>query len=476
MKSIGHPSVFKKQLRVFCFIIAASILVVNCEESPEAPPPDDEVTCDNLLTDGELLTDPDPGPIPVDSVVSAWIQANNYPIRSLTEECYSDLEFLKTLIGDRRLVQLGESGHGVSEFDAVKVRLIKFLHEEMGFDVIAFESSIFECYLANYYPDSLSAEDMMYGSIFSVWQCHEVLSLFEYIKETQATSRPLILGGFDIQISSMIGVLPRPAFMRDVVAHINPAYAQTVFSIDSTVVAGYTQTSYESFYNWVLANRRSYTTYYNSMVSFFNSNMDSLCTIYADDPTVPRIARQTAWSMPRFLQVVMSYPPTMHPNNTNQTMSVRDAAMAVNVGALMDKIYPDKKIINWGHNYHIRHDSRTMGEALIAKYRSDLYTVGLYMYRGLAAENDRSTYWIEPPSPNSIESVFYRTRRKYCFVDLLHQQQEAGNSWMFNSFLAKTWGQTDVNMIPRDEYDAILFIDTVKPPDYLPRITTVTRD
>jgi erythromycin esterase-like protein len=98
------------------------------------------------------------------------------------------------------------------------------------------------------------------------------------------------------------------------------------------------------------------------------------------------------------------------------------------------------------------------------------------MYRGLAAENDRSTYWIEPPSPNSIESVFYRTRRKYCFVDLLHQQQEAGNSWMFNSFLAKTGGQTDVNMIPRDEYDAILFIDTVKPPDYLPRITTVTRD
>lgn len=89
------------------------------------------------------------------------------------------------------------------------------------------------------------------------------------------------------------------------------------------------------------------------------------------------------------------------------------------------------------------------------------------MYRGAAAHNDRTRYLIRPPVTGSLESVFYCTRRKYCFVDLLHQQQEPGNSWMFEVFLAKTWGLDEVSMVPRDEYDAILFIDTVHPPDYL---------
>ena len=45
-------------------------------------------------------------------------------------------------------MQLGESGHGVREFNLAKVRLIRFLHEEMGFDVLAFESGLFECWQA----------------------------------------------------------------------------------------------------------------------------------------------------------------------------------------------------------------------------------------------------------------------------------------------------------------------------------------
>ena len=46
-------------------------------------------------------------------------------------------------------MQLGESGHGVAEFNHAKVRLIKFLHQQMGFDVIAFESGLFECFNAD---------------------------------------------------------------------------------------------------------------------------------------------------------------------------------------------------------------------------------------------------------------------------------------------------------------------------------------
>jgi len=82
----------------------------------------------------------------------AWTRQHHFPIASTTarpNDDFADLQFLKTVVGDRRLVQLGESGHGVAEFDSSKVRLVKFFHEQMGFDVMAFESSIYECFAAN---------------------------------------------------------------------------------------------------------------------------------------------------------------------------------------------------------------------------------------------------------------------------------------------------------------------------------------
>ena len=78
-----------------------------------------------------------------------WTRANHFPIASIntrSDDDFADLQFLKDVVGDRRLVQLGESGHGVAEFDLAKDRLVRFFHEQMGFDVIAFESSIYECF------------------------------------------------------------------------------------------------------------------------------------------------------------------------------------------------------------------------------------------------------------------------------------------------------------------------------------------
>jgi erythromycin esterase len=253
--------------------------------------------------------------------------------------------------------------------------------------------------------------------------------------------------------------------MRNIVSKIDPAYAAEVYDFEFSLVSIYVHGwAGRPFSDWVDEYWQTYTTYYNDLVSFFDTNMDTLLAIYADDPTRPHIARQTAWSMPQFLKMVHEL--DVGANAT--TVSTRDAAMAVNVCALMDDIYPDKKIINWAHNYHIRHDCDTMGKPIADAYRPDVYTIGLYMYRGRAAYNHRQVYTISRPSPNSLESVFYCARRKFCYVDLLHQYREAGNAWMFDQVVAKTWGISDVEMILRDQYDGILFIDTVKSPAYLP--------
>lgn len=102
-------------------------------------------------------------------------------------------------------MQLGKNAHGVSEYSQVKVRLIKFLHQELGFDVIAFESSIFECFYTNQNMSGMAARQMIENSLLDVWHTKEVELLFDAIMKNRSTNNPLTLAGFDVQITSTSG-------------------------------------------------------------------------------------------------------------------------------------------------------------------------------------------------------------------------------------------------------------------------------
>ena len=49
---------------------------------------------------------------------------------------FADLAGLRTAIGDARIVLLGEQTHGEGSTFQAKTRLVKFLHERMGFEVV----------------------------------------------------------------------------------------------------------------------------------------------------------------------------------------------------------------------------------------------------------------------------------------------------------------------------------------------------
>lgn len=99
-----------------------------------------------------------------------------HEIKSLTSEDYSDLSFLKPLLKDKTVVSLGENFHRVGEYASMKTRLVKYLHEELGFEVIAFESGLAEASVVNDVADELTAAEMMDNSIFDVWKSAETLS------------------------------------------------------------------------------------------------------------------------------------------------------------------------------------------------------------------------------------------------------------------------------------------------------------
>jgi erythromycin esterase len=392
----------------------------------------------------------------------AWARDHHHPIASIVttpNDQYADLQFLRGVLDGRRIVELGESGHGVAEFSQAKVRLIKFLHEQMGFDVMAFESGLFECYMANQLTGT--GAQMMQSSIFGVWFTEDVKELFNYIKETQQTARPLILAGFDTQTSSSAGTAQRPRFFHSVIDAVDRDYALEVFNVDTETIAGL-----RSGAAYAVANETRLLEFYERLLKFLQDRRAELAAAFPGDPR-PMIAERSAFSVIQFVRQLAAG------SNNPRITEIRDSGMAENYTFLARQLYPDRKIITWAHNFHIRHanasasGSTTMGTFIAERFRGELYTMGLYMNRGTAAFNDRSVYAIQPAQADTMEGVLAAVGPPNLFVDFLNQTRQTGNAWFFDRILTREWGTSNVTMAPRDQYDGVLFIDSVNPPRYV---------
>jgi erythromycin esterase len=365
------------------------------------------------------------------------------------------------VIGPRRLVQLGESGHGVAEFDSTKVRLIRFLHEEMGFDVIAFESGLYECFRADERVGELSASGLMHSSIFGVWSAEETLPLFDYLKSTRDTARPLTLAGFDTQFSTALKA--RPADLRDLLAVIDPGVAADAFALDSELVRLYYLDRTTSRAQ-TTPQLDDLTARYEALADLIDREQGRLERAFRDRPLYPRVMGQAMRRAPSLLRSLAG--------SDQQYGAIRDEGMADTLTWLARDLFPDRKIIVWAHNYHVRHDGPhvasqpNMGSFLVKRHRDELYTVGLFMYWGQAAWNDRTLYTLTPPQANSLEALLGRDPPPASFVDLLGQSPSPGTAWMFQRIAAKDWGFTDEDQILSQQYDGILFVDQVHPPHY----------
>ena len=108
-----------------------------------------------------------------------------------------------------------------------------------------------------------------------------------------------------------------------------------------------------------------------------------------------------------------------------------------------------------------------MGSWLVERHRNEMYTIGLHMYEGHAADNGHSRYRVGTHKARSIERILHQADHPFSFVDMLHQEETAGNSWMFRAIEVLSWGRYPSILVPRDQYDGILFIEEVNPPTYI---------
>jgi erythromycin esterase len=411
-----------------------------------------------------------PASTPPQDPTLAYIKAQAKPIESIDpgQTNFSDLTFLPPLLEGRKIVELGESGHGVAQFGQAKVRLIEYLHEQLGYNVIAFEASMLSTFRSNEIAASLTPTEFMEDSIFGVWNTTDVVKLFSYIQSTQNAAHPLILAGFDIQFTSDYEINYRPGAFYDLVSKVDPVYAQQVQNMDQAFIQNY------AFLQNPLTSTdvANLTAEYQTLTAFIDAHMTQIAAAYPDRPLFPLVMRQMAWGM-------NAYVTTLYDVQLNQYVpasDARDAAMATNLEIVADQMYPDEKIMVWAHNAHIAHDAavvtqwgwKNMGNWIFNKYGSSVYTLGLFMYQGSAAEDGGTVYSIPPAPALSLEGQLYTSGYSTVFLDFSQATPQSGNEWLFEPYPARDWGVDPMTIIPKDQFDGVLMVDTVNPPTYVP--------
>lgn len=117
----------------------------------------------------------------------------------------ADYAFLSSAIGASRVVALGESIHVTREMPRVRLQMVRYLHEQMGFNVIAFEGALLDAWTAQEhgYRDKGAIDEraatMKREMLFGLWQTKPMQDVLAYALRTQASGHPLYVTSFDLQ-------------------------------------------------------------------------------------------------------------------------------------------------------------------------------------------------------------------------------------------------------------------------------------
>jgi erythromycin esterase len=134
-------------------------------------------------------------------------------------------------------------------------------------------------------------------------------------------------------------------------------------------------------------------------------------------------------------------------------------------------LYPGRKVIVWAHNAHITYQQaanapKSMGIFVAERRKAEVYTIGLFMGRGAAGENNHALYEIQAPAADTFDAVMSNAGARYAFVDFSSAKPGPATGWMFAPIVMRIWGRTPTTVTPASGYDGVLTIDTVTPPEY----------
>ena len=410
----------------------------------------------------------------------AWLAARAIPFRTLDprDTAFADLQRLRPLLSNVRVVLLGEADHGDGSDFLAKSRLIRFLHTQMGFDVLAFEAGVYDMWRAS--REIGAGRDpraSFLQGLYWLWGLSEQLGpLMAYVAETAHSPRPLVLAGIDVQ---------RSASMWAGAAVSDTLLAELATFLNANGLGG-PLADPRSAESQLLKRLHDYqyrpapdSTAMAALQSAVNATAGRIERAVATDEgriwtrVLWNVAARAALAWPRWPGARRSFCET----DACRTCSDRDPEMAQNLVWLANQMYPGRKIIVWAHNGHIIRDrSRTesdssggslyaMGDGVRAAFGNDAYAIASVSYEGSYhwAHPQRPTFEIVPdqsPEPE-FEELMVAAGHRIGLLDL--RQAVPGSAWLAQPFLARPIEHSTDRSPWGRSFDAFLFIRTQEP-------------
>jgi erythromycin esterase len=325
------------------------------------------------------------------------------------------LEFLKPIIGESKVVLLGEQSHGEGAVFEAKTRLIKFLHQEMGYEILAFESGMFECFML---ADSLKVfegeEDPLLTAqkaVFGTWtRSKELRDLFQYIIENSNSSAPLLVRGVDSQFTG---------------EYSEHHYVQELNKTQEENGVSYSHPTEGALFESVL-ERLTYDYEYKPALDTagrFFMELDHVEKQLSDRSVVLTEKSHVV------LQALRSARVLAEEQFSTFSDTLRDHQMAQNLKFLCD-LYPDKKIIVWAASFHILADNMAVLDERYNKYRpmgtafksisNEITTsIAFISYEGETYHPvEKGPIKLDPPPTNSLEQLAHDYGQPYSVINL----------------------------------------------------------
>ncbi|HVI45106.1 MAG TPA: erythromycin esterase family protein [Chitinophaga sp.] len=113
---------------------------------------------------------------------------------------FADDNRIRSILTGNKILLLGDQTHREGTVTTMKIRLIRYLHEQLGYNVLLFEDDFFSLYQLNKQmtDGNFSRADDAFGPILA--DNEEFTGLLDYLRETYRKGSPLQVYGFDAQI------------------------------------------------------------------------------------------------------------------------------------------------------------------------------------------------------------------------------------------------------------------------------------
>lgn len=385
------------------------------------------------------------------------------PVYSIAadKETGSDFTVFKKLLKNNRVVMLGEFCHGAKEINQLRKNFIQYLHEDLGYELLLFESGIGEGISIEYERDELSATQMVTAGVTGPWHTEDYVEIMQYIK----ANPDLHVAGFDVQRTGR----SFDRWVQNALPVITPnpeAYQQieTLYTKMLRLFRNRKVKADEALENNYVHLSRLYKDLANLLVE----KETALKNKFGEK--VVALMIRTASNRQAYLDYFMDF---KRSNDYRARWGARDSLMAANTLWLINELYPDKKVIISAHNFHIskyNEKELTMGEILTEQLGEELYAIGVFGGKGAYANNGRKPEEISiTKAKHDIQQIVLGAPHEISIFPI-PDTPKAESHWLFepilvnHSFISL---ENDKELIPAKAFDAVIGIKGISPPDYI---------